>query len=235
MKAKSKKRSKAAEVWRRMKKNRTAMLGLAILVVFAAFSIWADVISPYKTATRQSAKIRLQPPSAEHYFGTDGFGRDVFARILHGSRVSLTIGLVTTFISTLIGGFLGSAAGYYGGKLDNAIMRTMDIFMCIPTVLLALAIIAALGPGMRNLLIAIIISSVPSSTRLIRSVILTLVEQDFIEAAKSYSTPDFRIIVKYVLPNAIGPIIVHATMSIASMMLLAAGLSFIGMGVQPPA
>jgi peptide/nickel transport system permease protein len=235
MKLKSKKRSKVAEVWRRMKKNRAAMLGLAILVVFGAFSIFADVIYPYKMATRQNAKIRLQPPSAEHYFGTDGFGRDVFARILHGSRVSLTIGFVTTFVSTLIGGFLGSAAGYYGGKLDNVIMRMMDIFMCIPTVLLALAIIAALGPGMRNLLIAIIISSVPSSTRLIRSVILTLVEQDFIEAAKSYSTPDFRIIVKYILPNAMGPIIVHATMSIASMMLLAAGLSFIGMGVQPPA
>jgi peptide/nickel transport system permease protein len=235
MEKKSKKRGKLPEIWRRLKKNKTAMLGLVILIIFASLSICADVISPYSRATKQSAKIRLQPPSAEHYFGTDAFGRDVFTRVLHGSRVSLTIGFVTTFISTIIGGLLGATAGYYGGRVDSIIMRIMDIFMCIPTILLALAIIAALGPSMHNLLIAITISSIPSFTRLIRSVILTLVEQDFIESARSYSASDFRIIARYILPNAMGPIIVNATMSIASMLLLAAGMSFIGMGIQPPA
>ena len=144
------------------------------------------------------------------------------------------IGLSTTVFSLVVGGLLGAAAGYYGGKVDDIIMRACDIVMSIPGILLALAIIAALGASTINLLIAITISSVPGSVRLVRSTILTVVEQDFIEAARSYGSSDMRIIVKYILPNAIGPIIVSTTMSIASMILSAAGLSFIGMGIQPP-
>jgi len=231
---KSKKKSKIKEIWRRMKKNKPAMVGLAVLLVFAFCAICADFIVPYKTAVSQNAKMRLNRPGNGYIFGTDAYGRDVFARVIHGSRISLTIGLFTTFFSVIIGGFLGACAAYYGGKTDNIIMRIMDTLTCIPAILLALAIIAALNANMQNLLIAITIASVPGFTRLIRSVILTVAEQDYIEAAKSYCTGDFRIILKYILPNAMGPIIVQATMSIADMILAAAGLSFIGMGVQPP-
>jgi len=232
--AKARNNSKLQETWRRLRKSRTAMLGLVVISIIVAFAICADLISPYEDGIRQNARNRLQPPSSDHIFGTDAFGRDIFTRIIHGARISLTIGLFTTSISVLCGGLLGACAGYYGGRVDNIIMRIMDIFMCIPNILLSLSIIAALGPSMRNLLIAITISSIPNFTRLVRSVILTISEQDFIEAAKSYSTPDTRIIAKYIVPNAMGPIIVQATMSIASMMLSAAGLSYIGMGVQPP-
>ena len=235
VRGKSKKNSQVKEIWRRLKKNKSAMVGLTILVIFALLAIFADVIVPYEKAIEQNGAVRLQGPSAEHWFGTDAFGRDTFARILHGSRVSLSIGFATIGISLVIGGFLGAAAGYYGGKIDNLIMRIMDVFMCIPAILLALAIVAALGAGMRNLLIAITIANVPSFVRLIRSVILTVVENDFIEAARSYGAKDMRIIVKYILPNAMGPIIVQATMGIAGMILSAAGLSYMGMGIQPPA
>lgn len=229
-----KKQSQAKDIWRRMKKNKAAMIGICIFTVIISVAIFADVIVPYDLGITNVARERLQPPSANHIFGTDGYGRDVFARVIHGSRVSLMIGLSTSVFSLVFGGLLGAAAGYYGGKIDGIIMRTCDIVMSIPGILLALAIIAALGASTVNLLIAITISSVPGSIRLVRSTILTVVEQDFIEAAHSYGSSDMRIIIKYILPNAIGPIIVNTTMSIAGMILSAAGLSFIGMGIQPP-
>jgi peptide/nickel transport system permease protein len=231
---KYKKESQWKEIWRRMRKNRAAMIGLCIFAFIVLVAIFADVIVPYDYGIANAARDRLQPPSAEHLFGTDGYGRDIFARVVHGSRVSLMIGLSTTVFSLVVGGLLGAAAGYYGGKVDDIIMRACDIVMSIPGILLALAIIAALGASTINLLIAITISSVPGSVRLVRSTILTVVEQDFIEAARSYGSSDMRIIVKYILPNAVGPIIVNTTMSIAGMILSAAGLSFIGMGIQPP-
>lgn len=231
---KYKKESQWKEIWRRMRKNKAAMIGLCIFTFIVLVAIFADVIVPYDYGITNAARDRLQPPSAAHLFGTDGYGRDIFARVVHGSRVSLMIGLSTTVFSLVVGGLLGAAAGYYGGKVDDIIMRACDIVMSIPGILLALAIIAALGASTINLLIAITISSVPGSVRLVRSTILTVVEQDFIEAARSYGSSDMRIIVKYILPNAIGPIIVSTTMSIASMILSAAGLSFIGMGIQPP-
>lgn len=231
---KYKKESQWKEIWRRMCKNRAAMIGLCIFTFIVLVAIFADVIVPYDFGIANAARERLQPPSATHLFGTDGYGRDIFARVVHGSRVSLMIGLSTTVFSLVFGGLLGAAAGYYGGKVDDIIMRACDIVMSIPGILLALAIIAALGASTLNLLIAITISSVPGSVRLVRSTILTVVEQDFIEAARSYGSSDMRIIIKYILPNAVGPIIVNTTMSIASMILSAAGLSFIGMGIQPP-
>lgn len=231
-----KKKSQAKEIWRRMKKNKGAMIGLIIICIFVFFAIFADVIENYEErAIDQNVKERLQGPSSEHWFGTDAYGRDVFARIIHGSRISLTLGLATTSISVVLGGIFGAAAGYYGGKTDSIIMRIMDTIMCIPPILLALAIVAALGPGMRNLLIAITVAQVPGFTRVIRSVVLTVVDQEYIEAAKACGTLDSRIILKHILPNAMGPIIVQATMAVAGMIIAAAGLSFIGMGVQPPA
>lgn len=154
--------------------------------------------------------------------------------MIHATRVSLAIGLIATVLSVLVGGILGSVAGYKGGKLDEFLMRLMDALMCIPSTLLALAIVAALGTSMTNLILAITISSVPGVARVIRAVIINIVDEDYITAAISYSENDYRIITRYVLPNAVGPVIVYATMSISATILTAAGLSFIGMGVQPP-
>lgn len=223
-----------AEYWRRYKKNKAAMLGLVIFAMLVLVIIFADVIVPYEKAIDQDYTQRFLTPCAEHWFGTDHFGRDVFARVIHGSRYSLIIGVVTNILSLVLGGLLGAAAGYYGGKVDDTIMRIMDVFMCIPFMLLALAIVAALGPGLVNLMIAITISSIPGMTRLVRSAVLLVADQDYIEAAGSYGSKDARILLKYIIPNALGPIIVNTTMNIAGTILAAAGLSFIGMGIQPP-
>lgn len=231
---KGKKQSKVKEVWKRLKKNKSAMLGLVILIFFALVAIFATSLSPEILVTQQKASIRLQPPSPEHWFGTDAYGRDVFTRVVYGSRISLTIGFVTAAISLVAGGILGASAAFYGGKTDNLIMRAMDMLTAIPGILLALSIVAVLGANMLNLLIAISIASIPGFTRLIRSVVLTVVESDYVEAARACGTRDLRIIVKHILPNAIGPIVIQTTSSISSMILQASGLSFIGMGVQPP-
>ena len=231
----TRKHAQFSEFWRRYRKNRTAVLGLCILTVIVLMAIFADLIVPYSKCIEQVGADRLQGPSAAHFFGTDEYGRDIFARIVHGSRFSLLIGLATSLMALVIGAILGACAGYFGGVVDNAISRVIDVFMCVPPILLSLAVVAALGTNLRNLIIAITISCVPGNVRLIRSVVLTTAEQDYVEAAKSYGTSNARIIFRYVLPNAMGPIIVNTTMSISDMMLSAAGLSFIGMGIQPPA
>lgn len=232
---KSKKNSQVREIWRRFKKSKTAMLGLVLLILILLIAIFADVIVPYDQAVTQNPADRLQWPSAEHWFGTDEVGRDVFARIIHGSRYSLLIGISTSIFALLIGGLLGALAGYYGKTVDNVIMRLTDVVMTVPPILLSLAVVASLGPSLKNLLIAITISCVPSMIRMVRSVVLTVVDNDYIEAARSYDSSDIRIILKYVIPNSLGPIIVTVTMNVSSMILSASGLSFLGMGVQPPA
>ena len=229
-----KKESRFLDTCRRLSRNVSAVIGIVILLIFFFGAIFANQICPEELVTTQDASIRLQEPSAEHIFGTDAYGRDLFARVLYGSRISLTIGLFTAFFSLVIGGILGAAAAYYGGQIDNIIMRVMDIFSAIPGTLLALAIVAALGASMLNLLIAITISSIPGFVRLIRSTVLTVVESDYVEAARACGTRDGRTIMRHILPNAIGPIIVQTTSSITGMILQASGLSFIGMGVQPP-
>ena len=231
---KKKKSSRSLEAWQRLTKNTGAVIGLIILVVFILTAIFANQICPQELITFQDSSVRLQPPSAEHIFGTDAYGRDLFTRVVYGSRISLTIGLFTAFFALIIGGVLGAAAAFYGGRVDEIIMRIMDIFTAIPGTLLALAIVAALGASMVNLLVAITVSSIPGFVRLIRSTVLTVVESDFVEAARACGTLDSRIIVRHILPNAIGPIIIQTTSSISGMILQASGLSFIGMGVQPP-
>lgn len=223
------------EIFRRMKKNKAAMIGLVIITLIILTAVFADFISPYEYGIKQNSKERLLPPSSTHLFGTDGNGRDVFTRVIHGARTSLTLGLVTTLISAVGGGVLGACAGYYGGRLDDYIMRVLDTIMCIPNMLLALSIVAALGSGIGNLLIAITISNIPVFARIIRAVVLSIVENDYIEAAKACGTRDWRIIHRHILKNAMGPIVIQATMSISKMILLAASLSFLGLGVQPPA
>jgi len=231
---KYKKESQFKEIRRRFKKNRTAMLGLVLLCFILLIAICADIIVPYQKGIIQNGKDRFTSPNSSYLFGTDHLGRDLFARIIHGSRYSLFIGISTSLLALVIGGLIGSCCGYYGGAFDNAVMRFMDVLMSVPPVLLSLAVVAALGPNLRNLLIAITISCLPGTVRLVRSVVITVADNDYIEAARSYGGRDLRIILKYVVPNAMGPIIVSTTMSIASMILSAAGLSFIGMGVQPP-
>ncbi|MGN0293248.1 MAG: ABC transporter permease [Lachnospiraceae bacterium] len=231
---KSRTREQISEFWRRFRKNRSAVIGLVLLILLVGMALFADVIVPYSRCVEQVGTERLQAPSSGHIFGTDEFGRDLFARVVHGSRYSLFIGVATSLMALVIGAVLGASAGYFGGMVDNIICRIVDVFMCVPPILLSLAVVAALGTSMRNLIIAITISCIPGNVRLIRSVVLTVAEQDYVDVARSYGTSNARIIFRYVLPNAMGPIIVNTTMAISDMILSAAGLSFIGMGIQPP-
>ncbi len=221
------------DIWRRLRKNPLAMFGLFIVVLLIFFAITADVIAPYKYY-EQDLIASFQPPSKEHLFGTDEFGRDILSRIIHGSRISLQVGLIAVGISVVLGGFFGAVAGYYGGRIDNLIMRGMDILLSIPSILLAIAIAASLGPGLYNMMVAVGISTTPQYARIIRGSVLSLRGQEFVEAAKAVGSSDTRIIMKHILPNCLAPIIVQSTLGVASAILTAAGLSFIGLGIQPP-
>lgn len=230
-----KKQSQAKEIWRRMKKNKSAMAGLIVIILICLMAVFADVIADYETrAITQHISEKLMTPCAEHWFGTDEFGRDVFARCVHGARVSLMMGLLATVLSFSIGLIIGAIAGYYGGKIDSVIMRIMDMLMCIPSILLALVIVAALGTSIPNLLLAITIGGAPSFARMIRASIITVVNQEYIDAARICGTRDARIVLRHIIPNTMGPIIVQATMSVAGCITATAGLSFVGMGIQPP-
>jgi len=231
---KSKRRSKLSEIWRLFRKNKTAVLGLTVISLIILSAVFADLIVPYSKVIKQDYRSILQPPSPKHWLGTDGYGRDIFARVIHGGRNSLALGFVTSLSALVIGGSIGAAAGYYGGWFEDVIMRGMDALKAIPNTLMALAIVAALGPSMLNLLIAIGIASTPIFVRVVRSAVISISGMEYIEAAKAGGTGDARIIFKHVVPNAIGVIIVQSTMSIAQMILQAASLSFIGMGIQPP-
>ncbi|MGL5049296.1 MAG: nickel transporter permease [Fusobacteriaceae bacterium] len=231
-----KKRSQFVEVWRRLKRNKMAVLGLIIIVTMIIIAVFANVIADYDTVViKQNLSERLQSPSMKHILGTDEFGRDIFARLIHGARVSLKVGVVAVSFSIAIGGTLGALAGFYGGKLDNVIMRIMDIFLAIPSILLAIAIVSALGPNLFNLMIAISISSVPGYARIVRASVLSIRDQEYIEAAKAIGASDMRIIFRHIIPNSLAPVIVQGTLGVAGAILSTAGLSFIGLGIQPPA
>ncbi len=232
-KSKSKKQNKWGEVWHRLKKNRTAMFGLALVIFFVLVAIFADLIVPYELALEQTSNVR-QPPSAEHIFGTDTLGRDLFARIVHGVRPSLLIGIIGTLIPALIGLVIGGIAGCYGGKFDEISMRIMDTIMCIPQTLLTLTIVATLGFSMTNIIIAMAVSSTPQLAREDRALVMRINGQDYVRAAKSYGASDMRIIFKYLVPNCVGPMIVSASMTISLTIIVASSMSFLGMGIQPP-
>ena len=222
-------------IFSRFCEDKVAVTALIVILVIILVAIFADVIADYKTmALAQNATMRLKPPSPEHWFGTDHMGRDVFARVIHGARYSLIYGIGCTILSLFFGCLFGATAAYYGGTVDGIICRIMDSLLCIPFTLLALTLVTVIGTGLRSMVIAIVFANIPSYTRMIRSVVLTVVQQDYIRAAKSCGTKDLVIIFRHVLPNAIGPIIVNSTMSIAGLIMSAAGLSFIGMGINPP-
>lgn len=234
-KERNKKRSMSAEIWQRLVRNKMAMLGLAILLILVLSAIFADVIADYDTkVVAQHITERLQGPSAAHWFGTDEFGRDIFARIVHGSRVSLVVGLISVSVSLLIGGSLGAFAGFYGGKIDNVIMRIMDVFLAVPSILLAITIVAALGTSLVNVMLAIGISGMPSYARIVRAAVMSVKDQEFVESSRAIGATSVTIIFREILPNCMAPIIVQATLSVAGAILSTASLSFIGLGVQPP-
>lgn len=236
-----KQRSLWQEAWRRFRKNRMAMAGLAylsLLVVIAVSTMVIDLVtnnSFYDThVINQDLLSRLQGPSAEHIFGQDEFGRDMFLRMIWGTRYSLFMGCLSILSALCVGGVLGAFAGYYGKTFDAIIMRVMDVLLAIPSMLLATAIVAALGPGLVNVLIAIGISYVPTFARTVRASVLTVKDQDYIEAARSIGCDDRQIVFKYIIPNAMAPIIVQATLGLAGAIISIAGLSFLGLGIQPP-
>ena len=239
-----KKKSQLKDIWRRFRKNRTAMVGMFFILVLILTAIFADIIAPpihipgidiyIPAAEYQDLINERQYPSSEHWFGTDHVGRDVFARIVHGTRISLRIGVQVVSIAMVVGVTLGAVAGFYGGVIDNVFMRIIDIMLAIPNILLAISIAAALGPGLNNVMIAVGIGSIPGFARIVRGSVLMLKDQEFIEAARSIGSNDFRLIVRHIVPNCMAPIIVNATMGLANAILNAAGLSFIGLGISPP-
>ena len=235
VKNKNKKKSQAAAVWRRLKKNKMAVLGLIILAVIIFFAVFADVFFDYETLViQQNASLKLQPPSVEHWLGTDEVGRDILARIVHGARISLPVAFATIAIATVVGGLLGAIAGYGSRRVDDVIMRVMDIFLAIPSILLSIALVSAMGTSVTNMMLAISISNIPPFARIVRSAVLTIKNEEYIEAARAIGARDKRIIPKHILPNGIAPIIVQATLSIAGSILAIASLSFIGLGISPP-
>ncbi len=229
----TKKRSQWAEVWRRLKKNKLAMVGLAIIILLILTAIFANVIAPH-SPTEQNLRNRNVSPNRDNWLGTDDLGRDIFTRIIYGARVSLAVGFLAISLSVIIGGTIGALAGFYGGLIDNVAMRTMDILLAIPSILLAIAIVSAFGGGLVNLMIAVGISYIPVFARIVKAAVISIKEQEFIEAARAIGANDVRIILKHILPNSMAPIIVQGTLGVAGAILSAAGLSFLGMGVKPP-
>ncbi len=230
-----KKRSQLKAIWLQFRKNKLAMFGLFIFLFLVLVALLAGFFLDYDTQViGQNMKERLRPPSAQHFFGTDQYGRDLFARIVWGTRISLFVGLFTVAIAMSAGSLIGALAGYYGGRVDNVLMRIMDVFLAMPGTILAVAIVGALGPGIINVLLAMSICRVPQFARIVRSSIISIRGQEFVEAAKACGTRDRRIIMRHILPNAMGPIVVQATLHMATTILGVAGLSFIGLGIEAP-
>jgi len=219
--------------WKRFRKNQLALFGASIVFSLFIVALFAPLLSPYDPGQINIKQV-LQEPSAKHIFGTDALGRDVCSRMIWGARISLLVGFVAVGIATLIGIFLGALAGYYGKWVDNLIMRFVDIMLCFPTFFLILAVIAMLEPSIWNIMIIIGITGWMSVARLVRAEFLSLKQRDFTVAEKALGAKDFRIIFRHILPNALAPILVSATLGVAGAILTESALSFLGIGVQPP-
>lgn len=233
---KYKKRSQLGEIWHNFKKNKGALLGLVVLCLIIVTSIITYFIIDYDTQiVRQIAAERLQSPSLRHLFGTDQYGRDIFLRILYGARYSLSVGIVAVMVSLLIGGVLGIVAGYFGGYVEGIIMRTCDIFSSIPSMLLAISISTAFGGSTFVLMIAVGVVTVPAFARVARASVMTVIDNEYIEAARAIGASRIRIMFAHILPNSLAPTMVQVTMRVGSAIITAASLSFIGLGVPAPA
>jgi len=230
---KRKKQSQWKDIWRRFRRNRTALAGLIVILILVFTAIFADFVAP-EGPDDQNLQRANQFPNMQNLMGTDNLGRCVFSRVIYGTRISLQVGFIAVSISMVLGVAIGAVAGFFGGKLDNLLMRFIDILLAIPNILLAIAIASAIGPGLTNVMIAVGISAIPGYARLVRASVVTLREQEFVEAARACGGNDFRLITRHILPNSMAPIIVQATLGLAGAILSAAALSFIGLGIQPP-
>jgi peptide/nickel transport system permease protein len=218
---------------RRLRANRLAMVGAVVVAILIVVALFAPIITPHDPYAIDVEAILL-PPSFSHLFGTDELGRDVFSRMVYGARVSLQVGFVAAGLATLVGVFLGALAGYYGGKVEALIMRFTDMMLCFPTFFLILAVIALLEPSILNIMAVIGLTSWMGVARLVRAEFLTLKERDYVIAARSLGASDKRIIFRHILPNAMAPVLVALTLGVAGAILTESGLSFLGLGVQPP-
>jgi len=219
--------------WKRLMRNKAAIVGLGIVIFLVMICVLAPIIAPYDPL-ELNIPNRLHPPSLKFLLGTDQFGRDIFSRLLYGGRLSLGIGIISVILGLVPGVLLGLASGFFRGNVDAIIMRGVDIMMALPSILLALLIVTVLGPGLTNTMIAVGIGGIPSMIRLVRGKVLSIRETEYIEAARSLGAKDTRIMLKHILPNCIAPIIVVATLRLPSAIIMAASLSFIGLGAQAP-
>lgn len=221
------------EAWVGFRKSKVAVVGAVIVIFFILLALFGPLVTK-EGINEQLLTDRLQPPSSEYWFGTDDFGRDIFSRIIHGARISLSVGFFSVVGSIVVGSFLGIIAGYYGRWVDTIISRIFDIMLAFPSILLAIAIVSVLGPSLRNALIAIAIINVPNFGRLIRSKVLSIKEDEYITAAKAIGMKDFRILFSHILPNSMAPVIVQGTLAVATAILEAAALGFLGLGAEAP-
>ena len=223
------------ETWRRLLKNRGAVIGMCFLVLLVVVAVASGFIYDYDTDIIQlNMAEALKPPSAEHWFGTDSLGRDIFARVLYGARYSLIIGVGSVTIGLLIGVTLGAIAGFYGGIVDQVIMRCVDVFYSIPNIMIAVVVVALLGTSTINLLIALCFTCATSFCRIARAAVMTI-RQEYVESAYAMGLPTWKIILKHIIPNCLSPIIVQVTLLIGTTIIAASSLSFLGIGVQSPA
>lgn len=233
---KVKSRTMLQETWRRLIRNRGAVIGMVFLVVLVGAAVFSPLIFDYETdVIGQNMSERLMAPCAAHWFGTDEFGRDLFARVVYGARYSLIIGVGSVFLGLIVGTILGSQAGFHGGLVDSIIMRGVDIFYSIPNIMTAVVIVSLLGTSTVNLMIALAFSCASSFSRIVRASVMTIRDQEYVESSYAMGLPTWKIIVKHILPNCLSPIIVQITLLIGTTIISASSLSFLGIGVPAPA
>lgn len=220
-------------MWKKLRKNKNAIFGMVVVIILVYLAILAPFIVPHDPLEMNWGQL-TQRPSLKYFFGTDEFGRDIFSRAIYGTRIAMGIGLLAVILNTFLGTTLGLIAGYYGGKVDNLIMRSVEMWNSVPFILMAIALIAALGTGLMNLILVVSITGIMQFARVIRSSVLVVKKNEYVAAAKVMGIPDRQILIKHVLPNCIAPIIVLATLRVGEMILTIAGLSFLGLGIQPP-
>ncbi len=220
-------------MWSSLRKNKAAIFGMIIIILLIILALFGDIIAPY-SPTENNMSAAKQTASSAHWFGTDVQGRDIFSRVICGTKYSLLIGIAAVVFSLLIGTVLGAVAGYFGGILDTVIMRVMDMMLAIPSILLAITLMATFGQGLDKAIIAIGIVSIPEYARIVRSSILSAKENDYVAAAQVIGNSDSRIIFKHILPNVLSSIVVRATLGISTAILDIAALGFLGLGVKPP-
>lgn len=231
-----KRQTEGALIWKRFRQNNGAMFSLCIIAILAVLALLAPVLVDYEVDVCETNVMnRFATPSSEHWFGTDELGRDIFSRILYGSRFSLSVGLVATVIGLLVGSTLGAIGGYFGGTIENIIMRLMDIMSAVPNILMGILITSVLGANTINLMIAVGVASVPNFARVTRAAVMRVRDSDYVEACRAIGDSEAKIIVQHILPNCLSPILVQASLRMGSAVIAASSLSFLGLGVQLPA